>query len=92
MLQEKQFQYWESDGRNTHLTKFRQREGGGRSAAAPRSPLKIGAACPSLEKFQNFWKFWDVSDISSIFGYFRAFSDVSDVHRCFRTFLAKCNH
>ena len=54
--------------------------GGGVAAAAPRprTPLKIAAACPSLENFQTFSNVSDVSDVSDVSNVFalRAFSNV----------------
>ena len=41
--------------------------GGGRGAAAPRTPFKIGATCPSLENFQMFLEFLTISDVSKHF-------------------------
>ena len=55
----------------------RQFFAGVRGAAAPRppprTPLKIGAACPSLENFRAFSRFSDVSTFSGVFERFLAF-------------------
>ena len=57
----------------------RPRRSRGRGRAASRIPLKIGAACPSLEKKSNFFAFRVFSKFSKFFRSFRAFLNVSDV-------------
>ena len=46
------------------------------AAARPCIPLKISAACPSLEPRRTFSTFSNISSVSGVFECFRTFSDV----------------